>query len=195
MVVFLALAGFFFASKQSKDKDVIRLQNEATQLRTSLEEATNSPAQNEPSPLSAAERTELIRLRNAVGILRHEKEQLATQALQTKQTSEKLLQSQQAQQSQVQQLQQQNQQLAQQTQQAQGDKAKNNCINNLRQIDGAKQQWALENKQPADAVVAAQQIAPYLKDSAIPKCPGGGTYTLHDISAAPTCSISSHVLQ
>src|SRR3954451_4057341 len=39
---------------------------------------------------------------------------------------------------------------------------KNACINNLRQIDGAKQQWALENKASGAAVVTAANITPYL---------------------------------
>src|SRR5689334_20310694 len=39
---------------------------------------------------------------------------------------------------------------------------KNACINNLRQLDGAVQQWALENqKQGSDAVTTAN-ITPYL---------------------------------
>src|SRR4029079_3450231 len=39
---------------------------------------------------------------------------------------------------------------------------KNACINNLRQIDGAKQQWALETKAAANASPAATDIQPYL---------------------------------
>jgi prepilin-type N-terminal cleavage/methylation domain-containing protein len=36
------------------------------------------------------------------------------------------------------------------------------CINNLRQIDAAIQQWALENNQGAGALVTAVNITPYL---------------------------------
>ena len=69
------------------------------------------------------------------------------------------------------------------------------CLNNLRQIDGAKQQWALENKQPADAVVVMQQILPYLShNGTLPTCPSGGVYTLNAIDAVPTCSIAGHAL-
>src|SRR6476620_6553741 len=39
---------------------------------------------------------------------------------------------------------------------------KNACINNLRQIDGAKQQWALESKAAAHASPTATDIQPYL---------------------------------
>ena len=67
---------------------------------------------------------------------------------------------------------------------------KNACINNLRQIDGAVQQWALENKQAATATVADTDVYPYLKSSVI--CPAGGTtfndsYTLVDVQTKPVC--------
>src|SRR6516164_10295386 len=40
---------------------------------------------------------------------------------------------------------------------------KNACINNLRQIDGAKQQWALENKKTsADSPPTSTSLTPYL---------------------------------
>src|SRR5438093_3707151 len=50
---------------------------------------------------------------------------------------------------------------------------KNSCINNLRQIDGAEQQWALEFKQPGTATPGYTDISSYLKNSVI--CPAGGT--------------------
>src|ERR1700693_6317333 len=49
----------------------------------------------------------------------------------------------------------------------------NACINNLRQIDGAIQQWALEQKQDQSASVGYTDISPYLKGSIV--CPSGGT--------------------
>jgi general secretion pathway protein G len=73
---------------------------------------------------------------------------------------------------------------------------KNACINNLRQIDGAAQQWALENKQSAGASVASTDVAPYLKNSVL--CPAGGStcvkiddcYKLDYITNKPTCKIA-----
>ncbi len=72
---------------------------------------------------------------------------------------------------------------------------KNACINNLRQIDGAKQQWALENKAAASATPAATDIQPYLgRGSAgtLPTCPADSTasrstssYTMSDLSDGP----------
>jgi prepilin-type N-terminal cleavage/methylation domain-containing protein len=77
---------------------------------------------------------------------------------------------------------------------------KNACINNLRQIDGATQTWALENTKAASATVAYTDIVGYLKNSVI--CPAGGTtfadsYTLHAVTGKPACQkdATNHVLQ
>ncbi len=66
----------------------------------------------------------------------------------------------------------------------------NACINNLRQIDGAIQQWAMEMKKDAGAQVTFPDISGYLKNSVI--CPAGGTtfadsYTITDVSTKPVC--------
>ena len=52
---------------------------------------------------------------------------------------------------------------------------KNTCINNLRQIEAAKQQWALETKQATNAIVGYSDISAYLKNSV--SCPSAGTDT------------------
>ena len=72
----------------------------------------------------------------------------------------------------------------------------NACINNLRQIDSAKQQWALENKLAATASPADSSLQPYIGRGAIfpPQCPGNGTYTVGDVATAPTCTLSTQVL-
>src|SRR5437879_4391814 len=49
----------------------------------------------------------------------------------------------------------------------------NACINNLRQIDGATQQWALENKKNSTDSAAYSDIKDYLKAQVV--CPAGGT--------------------
>ena len=70
----------------------------------------------------------------------------------------------------------------------------NACISNLRMIDGAKQQWVLEQrKQPTD-VPTEGDIAPYLKNGQMPKCPAGGDYKVNAAGDVPTCSISKHVM-
>jgi competence protein ComGC len=68
----------------------------------------------------------------------------------------------------------------------------NACISNLRQLDGAIQMWALENKKLADSKVTLQDLSPYLKQPLI--CPSGGTYRLGLVSDKPTCSIPGHSL-
>ena len=70
----------------------------------------------------------------------------------------------------------------------------NACINNLRQLDGAKQQWALEQKQESTAVPATTDVQPYLGRGTIgayPLCPANGTYTLNNCATAPSCSLST----
>ncbi len=69
---------------------------------------------------------------------------------------------------------------------------KNSCIANLKQIDGAKQQWAVEAKQAATATPTDAQIfAPDLYIRNKPLCPIGGTYTLGAVSEVPTCDKSA----
>jgi type II secretory pathway pseudopilin PulG len=74
------------------------------------------------------------------------------------------------------------------------------CINNLRQIESATQQWALELKKSPTAPVSEVDVTPFLK--AVVVCPAGGTtfadsYTLTDVSTDPVCQQVplSHSLQ
>ena len=67
---------------------------------------------------------------------------------------------------------------------------KNVCINNIRQVNAAVQQWAMEMKQGPSALVTADDVLPYIKRSVI--CPSGGTtfadsYTLTTVAELPTC--------
>ena len=71
---------------------------------------------------------------------------------------------------------------------------KNACINNLRQIDAAKSQWALENRKPTTATPTEDDLKPYLKNRRFPVCPKGGTYSINSLNEKPTCSIPGHTL-
>ncbi|HEY1718269.1 MAG TPA: hypothetical protein VGH42_08250 [Verrucomicrobiae bacterium] len=74
---------------------------------------------------------------------------------------------------------------------------RNACINNLRQIDGAKNEWALEKGKKAGDAVTEADIKPYIKldaDGNLPKCPSGGTYTIGKVGENPACSIPGHAL-
>ena len=68
---------------------------------------------------------------------------------------------------------------------------KNACINNLRQMDGAKEQWALELKQATGATVDTAAVVGYIKGSAVPVCPAAGTYTWQNVGTTPSCSLST----
>lgn len=73
----------------------------------------------------------------------------------------------------------------------------NACINNLRQIEGAKQQWAMEKNKLSNAVPIASDLTPYLgreKAHYMPICPSGGKYTFNPLWQPPTCSITNHIL-
>lgn len=74
---------------------------------------------------------------------------------------------------------------------------RDNCINHLRQIDAAKNQWALEQAKRTGDTPTVTDITPYIKldkDGQIPKCPADGKYTLNSMGQSPTCSIPSHNL-
>ena len=71
----------------------------------------------------------------------------------------------------------------------------NACINNLRQIDAAANQWALEmHKKTNDTISYPNDLTPYIKlnvGGSVPPCPAGGTYTDASVGAAPACSLGS----
>jgi prepilin-type N-terminal cleavage/methylation domain-containing protein len=75
----------------------------------------------------------------------------------------------------------------------------NACINNLRQIDAAANQFALETgKTSGAAITYPGDLTPYIKLTtlnAIPGCPAGGTYACATVGATPqvTCSLGSTV--
>jgi hypothetical protein len=71
---------------------------------------------------------------------------------------------------------------------------KNACINNLRQIDAAKNEWALEKRKTATDVPTEDDIKVYLYHSKLPHCPAGGTYTINAVGQPPECSIPDHKL-
>ena len=79
----------------------------------------------------------------------------------------------------------------------------NACINNLRQIDAAINEWALVNGKTNGTVVTENDITNYIKLNRygkIPPCPSGGKYTYGKVGVTPqiSCSLSTanppHVL-
>lgn len=72
---------------------------------------------------------------------------------------------------------------------------KNACINNLRQISGATEQWALENKKRAGDMPTDEDLfgqSKYIRRK--PVCPAGGSYRLAVVDGKPTCSARGHAL-
>jgi RNA polymerase sigma factor (sigma-70 family) len=149
--------------------EVVQLTEENERLSQRLAEAT--AAQRLPNE----QRSELMRLRSEVGTLRNQKTEL-----------EKSLQ--------------QNLQHAAVAARGQSIESlavshANACINNLRQIDGATEQFALENKRKFGADVSAEEISAYLRENELPRCPSGGTYTLGLVGGNPFCSIPGHSIE
>lgn len=72
---------------------------------------------------------------------------------------------------------------------------RDNCLNEIKQLNMAKEQWALEHKKTSKDVPSVSDITPYIKvgpDGGLPPCPAGGTYTLNEVGKSATCSIPSH---
>ena len=67
------------------------------------------------------------------------------------------------------------------------------CLDNLREIDDAVNQWALEHGKHAADPVTLDEIKPYIikldRHGQFPSCPNGGTYSVTVVGAAPTCSL------
>ena len=81
---------------------------------------------------------------------------------------------------------------------------KNTCINNLRLIDGAIQQWALETSKNSSDTVTLSSLTTYLgrggtgaiNQTGGVTCPSSGTYHATTVNAKPTCdaTVGGHVL-
>lgn len=72
---------------------------------------------------------------------------------------------------------------------ARRESAKTACIVNLRQMDAAKHQWALENKKgnsatPSDPEIFGSNM--YIPTK--PSCPANGSYDLGTVGGNATCS-------
>lgn len=71
--------------------------------------------------------------------------------------------------------------------------AGNACVNNLRQIDAAANQFALETSKTSGAAINfPSDLTPYIKlnsSGQIPPCPQGGAYHISKVGETPTCSL------
>ena len=67
----------------------------------------------------------------------------------------------------------------------------NACINNLRQLTGAKDQWAMENAKSETDPVVMNGVAIYVKGG-LPECPSSGSYMFTTVRMSATCTIAGH---
>lgn len=68
------------------------------------------------------------------------------------------------------------------------------CVSNLKQIESAKEQWAMDNRKTGTDTPTEDDLwggtDPYIKQE--PICPSGGTYTINAVEDDPTCSIGAN---
>ncbi|MEI7809225.1 MAG: type II secretion system protein, partial [Verrucomicrobiota bacterium] len=74
----------------------------------------------------------------------------------------------------------------------------NACINNMRQLDAAVNQYALEAKKTTGYQPVVADVTPYIKLNALnslPPCPAGGGYNYATVGTSPsiTCTLGSSV--
>jgi hypothetical protein len=195
VVVFLVSEILLFSASRQKDAALVSFHAErerADQLESQLDalKSTSAGVQAAEVARLRADNQDLPRLRNQVTQLQAANQKLAQQLNLT-------LTAAQQQQAQLEQAAAENEQVRAAAQEANATLERNACINHLRQIDAAKQQWALEKNKTADAVPTVADIEPYIKLDAsgnIPGCPSGGAYTLNAVGELPSCSIPGHVL-
>jgi hypothetical protein len=74
---------------------------------------------------------------------------------------------------------------------------RNQCINNLRQIDSAKEQCAMERRWANGTPVPDGDpgVNQYIRGNATPVCPAKGKYVYGAIGVNPTCSVPGHAYQ
>jgi TolA-binding protein len=221
-VLALVAAALFYIANGSKTEELAKVRPQLQELESLRKENTDlkaSQLSTEELERIRKNTEELVRLRNEVRQLRETEKQLTQQVQKTQAAAERAQAQAEAARTQAQtaqaQAQAQLQALASTTNAPQPlthgqdlaarvwDAATGKpspvgkealaCLNNLRQLEGAKQQWALENNKPENATPTAQDILPYLRNG-LPTCPSGGVYTLSAMQAHPTCSTQGHAL-
>jgi TolA-binding protein len=186
----LAGGWFLYASARSKDAELATSQSELATVRAENEQLKQVPDQSAELARLRKDNEELLRLRSEVNRMRDQNKQLSNQLQVALNQRSQVQQQQQETSAEIQSLRSQTQQL----QQAEAQAHASLCANNLRVIQAAKQQWALDNKKPEISIPTAADLAPYLPNRAMPVCPDGGTYTINPISVPPTCSIPNHTM-
>jgi hypothetical protein len=209
LLVVCSLIGlaWLYGLNQQKETELASLRADSQQLqqlRADAEEAKRTQTQQESEELARLRKDheELLRLRNEVRQLRGDKQQLAGQV----QAAQSQAANAQAQADAIKLAQTAPTNTPQQQAAAQAIAARyglppaanpeqanaNACINNLRQIDTAKQQWASVMQKPNGAILTAADLLPFLPGNTMPACPAGGIYTLNPVGQGAICNIPGH---
>jgi hypothetical protein len=200
------------AANQKKDTELASLRADSEQLqqvRAELEEAKKGPKESDELIRLRKDHEELLRLRNEVRQLRGDKQQLSgqVQAAQTQAEKAQALAQAQAQAMRLAQTPPTNTpeyQAAVQAFEARyglqraatPEQANANlCMNNLRLINAAKDQWAAANQKPRGALLIATDLLPFLPNNTMLSCPAGGIYTLNPVGQPALCNIPGHAAQ
>ncbi len=197
-VASLGVVVLLYSANQKQEVELAQLRpasQELEQLRANIPDTNQLQAQtqdpNDELTRLRAENADVLRLRNEVRQLREQNQQLTRQA----QTAQNQAQNAQAQAEQYRSSAAQASAQAQQAESAVRNQTQSlACINNLRQIDGAKQQWALQNNRPAGTPVSPANISTFIRNNIMPTCPAGGIYLINAVGVPPTCSVPGHVI-
>lgn len=73
-------------------------------------------------------------------------------------------------------------------QRARASAQENACMNNLRMIEDAKDQFSIEEGLSDDDEVDESDLVGFLRGGVIPECPGNGDYTIGVIGTHASCS-------
>ena len=63
------------------------------------------------------------------------------------------------------------------------------CINNMRLIDAAKEQYSLAMNITNNVNISTDNITEYLRGHMLPTCPNGGNYVIGPYNTNPSCSV------
>ena len=198
----LATEIFLFRAKSQKDAALVQLhesQQKAAQLQSDLDQLKNSSV--------ATLSTENARLRAENQGLTQKFPQLQAENSRLREQNQKLTQQLETAHSTAQQQQQQLQQMQAESQQASATAPEsatespasavtqhNACINNLRQIDAAKQQWALENNKAGRCPSDGPGPFALFCGRPVSGLSCRRIYTINAVGVPPTCSVPGHVL-
>jgi len=170
------------------------LKQQAAQVAPLQEQVARAAQEAANAGGTEAQQHDLARLRSEVSQFRRQTNELAKARMEIQRLNQRMADDAEAKNSAAAAAQAQVQAQAQVSQAA---RKMNACINNLRLMDAAKQQWALENRKQATDTPTLDDLKPYIGHGPageMPTCPDGGVYTIGAVSEKPTCSIPGHVL-